>query len=733
MHQKISTSFLNLKNILTKQKIQFSLVALCCVLLNMNTLKNEYALDDEMVIGKNSYVLSGFSGIGKILTHDSYQGHFDYMNAANPLQGGRYRPLSLISFAIEQEVFAGSGGKDLVKAKQELIKLKKTSTDYKTIDDTEIKISGLEEESKSETLQIAGLRHGFQIIYFTLSMLVLFYFLATFIFPQNSILALLATLLFVFHPVHTEVIANLKSRDEIFSLLFILLTFIFIFRYDKNSKMSDLIYGLISFVFAFLSKEYAFVVPIIVAVGVIILQKRKLKEVIFSKWFLAVSFITAVFGVIRFNITGTHKISHSKPDILNDPFLFATIQEKIATKIRLLDEYLRLLFFPKNLSSDYSFQHFSYSTFADWRVWLSLLIWTSIIFGTIYLLRKKHIIGFLLLFFLLFFMLVNNIFFGIGATIGERLIYHSSLAFCVIVVWFFNFAFIKIQMQNTLKNLLATFFIVSILFFMGYKTIARNADWKNNFTLYKEDVKTVPNSALVNCNLGNSYFNIGYDLIKSKSKLSLNDSLLMNAYCDTAIPFLNRAITIHPSFVNAYINRALCNLYKGNKIEMVNDCIKANENYTGKNPLVIQFAQLLLREGKEFYVAKEYEKAAQVLNDASLIDHTNAEIWENLGGSEFMLAHFDKASYALSRALELSPTSPQLMQGSKIATNLVILQNKCKSDSLNPAIWNYAAKIYLQANFPTLSIDAYKRVLKLSPQNKEANEGLRNAVKIFKN
>ena len=131
MQQKISTSFLNLTNILSKQKIQFSLVALCCVLLNMNTLKNEYALDDEMVIGKNSYVLSGFSGIGKILTHDSYQGHFDYMNAANPLQGGRYRPLSLISFAIEQEVFAGSGGKDLVKANRNVSSQHSASGDRK--------------------------------------------------------------------------------------------------------------------------------------------------------------------------------------------------------------------------------------------------------------------------------------------------------------------------------------------------------------------------------------------------------------------------------------------------------------------------------------------------------------------------------------------------------------------------------------------------------------------------
>ena len=41
------------------------------------------------------------------------------------------------------------------------------------------------------------------------------------LWSYETFIPYLATLLFAVHPVHTEVIANLKSRDEIFSLIFI--------------------------------------------------------------------------------------------------------------------------------------------------------------------------------------------------------------------------------------------------------------------------------------------------------------------------------------------------------------------------------------------------------------------------------------------------------------------------------------------------------------------------------
>ena len=53
----------------------------------------------------------GFGGIGKILTRDAYDSFYTQGNAAQQFSGGRYRPLSIITFAIEQQLF-GSTAKD---------------------------------------------------------------------------------------------------------------------------------------------------------------------------------------------------------------------------------------------------------------------------------------------------------------------------------------------------------------------------------------------------------------------------------------------------------------------------------------------------------------------------------------------------------------------------------------------------------------------------------------------
>ncbi|MFM2307835.1 MAG: hypothetical protein RLZZ367_2504, partial [Bacteroidota bacterium] len=51
---------------------------------------------------------------------------------------------------------------------------------------------------------------------------------------------------------------------------------------------------------------------------------------------------------------------------------------------------------------------------------------------------------------------------------------------------------------------------------LSYKTIARNPDWHNNFTLFTRDVKYAPNSCVTNCNAGAEFFNKGYFAIKNK-------------------------------------------------------------------------------------------------------------------------------------------------------------------------------------------------------------------------
>ena len=159
-----------------------------------NSFSNEYALDDGIVIQNNDYVQQGFSGISKILSTDAYESFYRQMGAKQQLEGGRYRPLSVVTFAIEQQLF---GSKEKVKP----------------LDD------------------VAGVRHFMNVVYYILSIVLLFYLLRNYIFRENHLAAFVACLNFLIHPMHTEVVANAKSRDEILSFLFIVLTFISVFKY----------------------------------------------------------------------------------------------------------------------------------------------------------------------------------------------------------------------------------------------------------------------------------------------------------------------------------------------------------------------------------------------------------------------------------------------------------------------------------------------------------------------
>src|ERR1017187_8512399 len=68
-----------------------------------NSIFNNYALDDAMVITENAFTQKGISGIKDILTADTFFGFFK--ENTNNVAGGRYRPLSLVTFALEYQFF----------------------------------------------------------------------------------------------------------------------------------------------------------------------------------------------------------------------------------------------------------------------------------------------------------------------------------------------------------------------------------------------------------------------------------------------------------------------------------------------------------------------------------------------------------------------------------------------------------------------------------------------------
>ena len=91
-------------------RFQALVIILLGVLFYASTRKNTYALDDDIIMKQNMYVQKGIPGIWDIMTNDAYKSYYESMGVEQQLEGGRYRPLSVVTFAIEQQIFGETYG-----------------------------------------------------------------------------------------------------------------------------------------------------------------------------------------------------------------------------------------------------------------------------------------------------------------------------------------------------------------------------------------------------------------------------------------------------------------------------------------------------------------------------------------------------------------------------------------------------------------------------------------------
>ncbi len=696
------------------------LLLIWVAILNFNTLSNQYAMDDEMVISKNMAVQQGFAGIPQILSSDAYQSYLDLMGANSPLTGGRYRPLSIVSFAIEQQMFGDALGAEYLSTLSSLQQVQVSGNNFSSMDGLNKQLAETDRKIVASNLKIATARHAMQVIYFILVVLALWYLLSNYIFADNRLVALCAALLFACHPIHTEVIANLKSRDEIFSMLFILLTLIFVFRYNDNKTAKNFAGILISFALALLSKEYALLLPVIAAVAILLFRNKTIQD-LRADWLYAMGILSIAFLYFRYSIIGNSSAKTMSNDLINNPYALAGVWDKLATKIYVCFEYVKLLLVPYRLSSDYSFNQIPYVNFANVQVWVSILFYTGLLALTGYLLYKKNKAAFPFLFFLLFFFLINNLVFEIGATMGERLVFHSSLGFCMLAAMGIAAVAQKFPAIAQPKITLAITALLVLPY--SYKTMARNTDWKDNFTLFTRDVKTAPNSALINCNAGAEYFKKGYAAIKDKKETTGADSAMVIAHADTALVYLKRAIAIYPGYTNAYMNCGICYLFKGDLDNAAVNWRQAARLFNGVHPTLATHAKVLLNKALSAGYNKDYAGASKLLEHACELDPSNVEIWDNLAGSHFAQGNFKRATESFKKAIELNPSLTEAQQGLLSAENFLKLEEDCKQQPNNKEVWLNSAKTFAQFGFSKTAYKCYQHILTIDPGNAIALQG----------
>ncbi|MEZ5047507.1 MAG: hypothetical protein R2831_11000 [Chitinophagaceae bacterium] len=651
----------------------YAILFIISFLLYSNTFKAGYALDDGIVICKNEYVLQGIKGIKSIFSKDLYASFYKQMNTTDQLSGGRYRPLSVVSFALEQELIGTMQypdsiqdiGNDELKAQKEnqyILQYLQTAWDknHNGIGEPSEDIDGDGLYIDKDSMAIGfGLRHVFNALFYGLACCIVFLFLSKVVFKNNKWLAFAIALLFMAHPIHTEAVANVKSRDEIFSLLFMLLTLWSAFLYEEKRTTKYLILTALSFLCAMLSKEYGATLLVLVPMSLYLFSNytAEKKNTLFkvSATLLGTFFAYFLMRKNAVNVMGKADIQDT--EILNNPFLLANDAEKIATKFFITLKYLWVQLFPHPLSSDYGYNSIPYRNFSNVEVWLSILVFIAFLFGIYYGLKKKNWIAFALAFYVFNLLLVTNLVFNVGATMGERLAFHSSLGFCMLLGYGLYWLSHKMK-----QPILLWLFVIPIVIAYSIKTYSRNEAWQNDFTLALTDVKTQTESVMLNGNAASRSIDMGeWKQNKPKEKQYLNDG----------IQYAKKALSLHPNFTNGYLTLGLgyAKLEQFDSAKAVWDkAFKIYPSHPMKATYFNSLAAAYYTKGTNYGATKNWSEGKLYLQKAVDVNPNIARYWYDLGGFSYNSGDYNLAKTAWNKAYQLDPRD----------TNIIKVQNVFK-------------------------------------------------------
>jgi tetratricopeptide (TPR) repeat protein len=597
------------EHFLLSLKNQLLIVSLLAIAFYANTFFNEYALDDIVSITGNKFTQKGFKGISTLFFKDSFYGYF---GDSSGLSGGRWRPFALITFAIENQLFG----------------------------------------------QNPYLSHVNNVLIYMLTGIALLLFLRKFIFTQQPLLALLTTILFIIHPVHTEAVANIKSRDELLSFLFLILTLHFALNYlNRGKKKLHLLSGCVFYFLALLSKENGLTFIAIIPLTFYFFSAETIKKcLLYSLPFIAVA---TVYMLMRTSIVGFNY--HRIQDVNISPLSDANTVQWWATVFLALGKYIQLLFFPAALSADYSYNQIPYVDFTNMYVWFFLLFQLALLVFAIIRLKEKNLFSYGILFYFLSIFIVSNIVIDVGAILGERFVYQASLGFCICMALIFNLVYEKL---GSIKKYTAITFVSLIILLSAVKTISRNSEWKNDQTLFLKDVQTCPNSVRTNIAAGTA-------LIINAQKES--DSLKRADMLNKSIAYLEKALVISPRAADPVLNLGVAYFNLGNYEMAANMWKLAKEK--GRIAEVQQYEKSLsislMNKGLIISNKKEFNKSIVYFYKAIETDSSNYEAWYNLGGAYYTINRYDSATIAWERTLRLKPDYENAMKGLQAAKSML--------------------------------------------------------------
>jgi len=434
-----------------------------------------------------------------------------------------------------------------------------------------------------------------------------------------------------------------------------------------------------------LSKENAVMFAVLVPLTIYFFTKVPFKRNIA----VCVSFIVtaSIFIFIRFLVLGYLNSGELPKELLNNPFLEATLSEKYGTIIYTLGLYVKLLLFPHPLTHDYYPYHIPLVSLTNWKVLLSFVIYCCLIVYAVLYFKTKNLIAYGILFYLLTLFIVSNLLFPVGTFMNERFIYMPSLGFVLIIAFLISEELPLIIKNDTSYKNFASGLLLVILILFTIRTYTRNWVWKDNFTLFTTDVLVSENSIKCNVSAGGDY--------QKQAGLETDPAKQSEDY-QHSIEYLEKAIRIYPKALNGLILYGnVLSLYKRDHKQAIVQYLKALDLDPYNKSAFTNTIKVL----GSLDNSMETDYKLRILKYLNAIIPDNSEVNYSLGKlyGQFK-GNLDSSSYFLERSLNLN--------------------------SANIAAYKDLGIVYSMKGEYTKALDVFSRAQKLDPSDEEIRQNI---------
>ncbi len=566
-------------------------------LLYANTLGHQYTLDDFSIIKSNWITKGGLKNIGLIFSTEYRFGSWNSV-------GSLYRPIPLTMFTLEWQLSPDN----------------------------------------------PRLGHILNALFYALTGWVLWTTWRRVLVDYPPVLAAIAVLVFMAHPIHTEVVANIKSRDEILALLFGTLTLRAIWEYIEKEDTKWLLWAVLAYTIAMFSKESSITFMAVFPLAMWYFAPNSVGKIAKVSAVLLVPAV--IFLLIRKSILDAQAYQESYSIL--DNFMAETKNKgaQLASAFMMCGRYLWTLIFPHPLVSDMGYPQTKLVTFADWRALAGFFSYVGMGIWAVLNIRRKHFLSFAILFYLATFSVFSNVLMQIGTSYGERLLYIPSFGFALAVAWLFC----KIFKINDLTEIwnpngkgTALWLAVGILIGMyALKTITRNGAWYDSASLYAADLPNSPNCAKLNYHNALEMVRIGMDekesIVKDVEQVRLG------------IAGYDKCIELYPKYHDAYGSRGLAYFRLGEVLKNPEEQRAAWDQSLADYQESLKYrynnSEVLSNMGKIYFTRGQPEKAEEVYRKSVEFDPRFVDGRRNLGAVLAMQKKFPQAIEQWKEALK---------------------------------------------------------------------------------